>query len=203
LPTQLRLVAADQQRKVLSFDIENRPLSYWYGDVTTSEITAIAWSWNDPKKIEVRVLPEVTPEEMLHDFVEAYAAADIVTGHYIRRHDLPLVNASLMEYGMDLLPSKKTSDTKLDLAKRAGQPATLGHLGEMLGVKVPKYGMSQKMWRAANRLDDPDAIEYTKKRVTSDVALQILVRNELLKKKWLKVPSFWHSVAGGLIIQES
>jgi hypothetical protein len=202
LPTQLRLVESGQ-RKVLSFDIENRPLSYWYGDVTTSEITCIAWSWNNPKKVEVRALPEVTPEEMLRDFVEAYAAADLITGHYIRRHDLPLVNAGLMEYGMPILPSKKTSDTKLDLAKRAGQPATLEHLGAMLGIKSPKFGMSQKMWREANRLTDPDAIELTKKRCSGDVSLQILVRNELHRLGLLKTPSYWHSVAGGVFVPES
>ena len=197
----MRLVESGS-RKVLGFDIENRPLSYWYGDVTTSEITAIAWSWNDPKKVEVRALPEVTPEEMLAEFRDAYESADLVTGHYIRRHDLPLVNAGLMEYGMPILPSKKTSDTKLDLARRAGTPATLEHLADMLGVKGKKYGMSQQMWRKANRLTDPEAIEYTKKRVSSDVVLQILVRNELLRLKLLKTPSFWHSVPGGLIVSE-
>lgn len=195
----MRLVESGQ-RKVLSFDIENRPLSYWYGDVTTSEITAIAWSWNNPKKVEVRALPEVTPEEMLAEFREAYEAADLVTGHYIRKHDLPLVNAGLIEYGMPILPSKKTSDTRGDLARRAGQPATLEHLGTMLGVKVPKFGMSQQMWREANRLTNPEAIEYTKKRVSSDVVLQILVRNELLRLGLLKTPTFWHSVSGGTAI---
>jgi hypothetical protein len=184
-------------RKILGFDIENRPLSYWYGDVTTSEITAIAWSWNDTKKVEVRVLPDVEPEEMLAEFRVAYEEADLVTGHYIRRHDLPIVNAGLMEYGMPILPSRKTSDTKLDLARRAGQPATLAHLADMLGVKGEKYGMSQSMWRKANRLNDAEAIEYTKKRVSSDVVLQILVRNELLRLGLLKTPSFWHSVPGG------
>lgn len=189
-------------RKILGFDIENRPLSYWYGDVTTSEITAIAWSWNNPKKVEVRTLPDCTPEEMLAEFRDAYEQADIVTGHYIRRHDLPIVNAGLMEYGIPILPSRKTSDTKLDLARRAGQPATLEHLGAMLGIKSPKFGMSQKMWREANRLNSPEAIEYTKKRVSSDVVLQILVRNELLRLHLLKTPSFWHSVPGGTVLDE-
>jgi len=199
----LKLVASDQKRRVLSFDIENRPLSYWYGDVTTSEITAIAWSWNNPKQVEVRALPEVRPEEMLAEFRDVYESADLVTGHYIRRHDLPLVNAGLIEYGLAPLPSKKTSDTKLDLVRRAGQPATLEHLGTMLGIEVPKFGMSQQMWREANRLDNPEAIAYTKKRVSTDVILQILVRNELHRLKLLKAPSVWNSVPRGIIGYEA
>lgn len=189
-------------RKVLSFDIENRPLSYWYQDVTTSEITAIAWSFYG-ERVESLLLPEVEPKEMLATFWEVYNSADLVTGHYIRRHDLPVLNAALIEYGLPLLPSKMTSDTKLDFAKRSGQPATLGHLGDVYGIDVPKYGMSQQMWRTANRLNDPAALEYTRKRVESDVLLQMNVRDAMIEAGHLKPPSMWHSIPGGLIIQEA
>lgn len=191
------------RRRILSFDLENRPLSYWYGDVTTSEITAIGWSWNNPNKVEVRALPEVNPKDMLMEFWEVYNSADLVTGHYIRRHDLPLLNAGLMEYKLPILPSKQTHDTKLDLARRGGQPATLAHLGELYGIEVPKYGMSQQMWRTANRLNDPGFVEYAKKRVSSDVALQILVREALIEEGVLRPPSMWHSVPGGAIFVEA
>lgn len=151
----------------------------------------------------MRALPEVSNKDMLAEFWEVYNSADLVTGHYIRRHDLPILNAELVEWGLDILPSKMTSDTKLDMYKRAGQPATLEHLAAMLEVTGEKYGMSQMMWRKANRLDDPQWVEYAKKRVSSDVALQMEVRDAMLERGLLKSPSMWHSVPGGVIIQEA
>jgi len=35
------------KQRILDFDIENRPLSYWIPDQPTAEITAIAWAWAD------------------------------------------------------------------------------------------------------------------------------------------------------------
>jgi hypothetical protein len=32
-----------KQRRILDFDIENRPLSYWVPDMPTADITSISW----------------------------------------------------------------------------------------------------------------------------------------------------------------
>src|SRR4051794_15706557 len=114
----LPLVVKAKQR-ILHFDIENRPLSYWFNDMTTSEITAIAASWSDQKRVYSWIMEK--PEDLpyiLEEFVKMYNEADIVTGHYIRRHDLPIVTTALSEFGMSPLSPKDTSDTKLDLKKR-------------------------------------------------------------------------------------
>ena len=41
------------------------------------------------------------PMDQTHqEFVEAYNTADMVTGHYITGHDLPMINGALMECRM-------------------------------------------------------------------------------------------------------
>ena len=44
------------------------------------------------------------PEIALARFALLLGEADLVTGHYIRRHDLPMVNGALLEYGLFPLP---------------------------------------------------------------------------------------------------
>src|SRR5690349_17074327 len=84
------------QLRVLDFDIENRPLAYWYDGATTAEITAIAACWMDePRSMRVWLLGPDEPLEMLEGFLFMYNLADMVTGHYIRRHDLPILNGAM------------------------------------------------------------------------------------------------------------
>lgn len=196
----MKLVKAGE-RKILDFDIENRPLSYWFGDVTTGEMTAIAWSWCDVDNVEVRALgdrkphePTITMRGMLDPFLAAYEEAQMVTGHYIRMHDLPILNAMLIEEGLPPLESKLTHDTKLDLVKLKHMPASQEALGEFLGIEAPKVGMSQKKWRAANRLT-PEGIKLTKERVVGDVIQHILLREKLLELGLLRAPRRWDTRA--------
>lgn len=137
-------------------------------------------------------------EEMLSDFVAAFNEADLVTGHYIRKHDLPLVNAMLLEAGMDPLKSVKTCDTKLDLIKLRHLPASQESLGAMLGIEAPKVGMTQTLWREANRLT-PEGIELTKLRCVGDIRQHIEMREQLLLRGLLGEPSYWHSTPGGRV----
>jgi hypothetical protein len=48
-PAAVRLLA--RPRRVLDFDIENRPLTYLGSDFTTAEVTAIAWAWTDARDV--------------------------------------------------------------------------------------------------------------------------------------------------------
>lgn len=190
-----------RQGRILDFDLENRPLTYWYDDVTTPEITAIAWMWYtpsgdvDPSLANVAILEpppngEYSARMMLRRFVEVYNEADMVTGHYIRKHDLPMINAALIEYGMEPLGPKLVSDTKLDLVSRKGLPVSQQALGEIFETKRPKVPMPQAKWRDANRLT-PEGMNKTIVRVTGDVAQHIQVRRELLERGLLKPPTLW------------
>jgi hypothetical protein len=207
-------VIAGRTLRILDFDIENRPLSYWVDDNPTAEITSIASCWvDDPDSMEVLLLgvecrhhgwdcPDMVPgemsgEEILRRFVARYNEADMVTGHYIRRHDLPINNAMLMEVGLPILEPKLSCDTKLDMPKKADLPATQEFLLEMLDVRdengqpFRKFHMSQHDWREANRLT-PAGLRKTYERVSSDVRAHMALRLAMLERGLLKGPRVWN-----------
>ena len=176
--------------RVLDFDIENRPLSYLGQDFTTAEVTAIGAGWADQARVHCWALGEVDGVEMLGEFRALYEQADLVTGHYIRKHDLPILNGALMEHGLPTLGPKLTSDTKLDLIKRKDLSASQESLADIYGVESPKEGMSQAAWREANRLT-PAGIKETKRRVIGDVKQHRELRVALLAAGALKPPKVW------------
>ena len=182
--------AVKKKLRVLDFDIENRPLSYWAPDMPTAEITAISSCWDDLASLQTCLLGVETLEEILDHFVERYNEADIVTGHYIRRHDLPHINGALLELGKPQLQPKLTIDTKMDMYKKQGIPATQEYLGILLNIPAPKIHMTQDDWREANRLT-PDGITKTKTRVEGDVIQHMLMRNEMQKRGLLKAAKVW------------
>lgn len=173
---------------ILDFDIENRPLTYLGGDRTTAEITAIACSYGPNEPMFCWLLGEDRPRDMLSYFVTVYDRADLVTGHYIRKHDLPIINGALLEYGMPPLKPKLTCDTCLDLKATKDISRSQENLSAMLGVEAPKIKMSQLDWRAANRLED---IEKTYVRVTGDVRQHQQLRLKLLDLNLLNPPKIW------------
>lgn len=176
--------------RILDFDIENRPLTYNGPDYTTAEVTAIACSWTDQKKVHCWLLGEVSPEEMLSSFLEFYNEADMVTGHYIRKHDLPIINGALIEYKLPTLTGKLSSDTCIDLLKRKDLSRSQESLAGMYGLPHPKHHMSQTEWRLANRLT-PEGIEQTKKRVVDDVIQHKSLRECLIENDVLGPPRTW------------
>ncbi len=179
--------------RILDFDIENRPLSYWVPDRPTAEVTAIAWAWVDkPAATTVMLLGRDTMDEILTEFLVAYDEADMVTGHYIRKHDLPIINGALMERGFRVLGPKLTCDTKLDMVRKADIPATQEFLSDMLGLRTKKHHMTQTMWREANRLT-PEGLAQTAKRVTDDVRQHMQLRKAMLAAGMLRAPKVWRS----------
>lgn len=177
--------------RVLDFDIECRPLSWYAGDFNTKEITAIAAAFVDePKKVKCLLLGESSPQEMLEEFIGLYEEAGMVTGHYIRGFDLPLINASLMEYGYPALSQKLTQDTKLDMIRRHGASNSQENIAAQLDLKADKIGMTQEDWRKANRLT-PEGLEKTRKRAVGDVIQHIEMRQQMLERGWLGKPRLW------------
>lgn len=178
--------------RILDFDIENRPLTYWVPDMPTAEITAIATAWTDDPVIsmDVMLLGVDDPIRMLEYFVSRYNMADMVTGHYIRKHDLPIINGALMEFGLPKLLPKLTCDTRLDMYKKGAIPATQEFLSELLELPYPKVHMTQSMWREANRLT-PAGIEATSRRVSGDVLQHMALRVAMVEAGLLKAPKVW------------
>ena len=181
--------------RILDFDIENRPLSYLGSDFTTAEVTAIAWAWDhDPQNVVVRLLGEDDLPTILEDFLEDYRQADMVTGHYVRGHDLPMLNGALMECRMPALPDKLVQDTKIDMMRSKGMSLSQESLGAMLRLDHAKVVMNQSKWRAANRLT-PEGLAEVRQRVTGDVRQHIELRRELFALGYLSAPTMWRSGA--------
>jgi hypothetical protein len=190
--TPAPVVIPYRRRRILDFDIENRPLSYLGSDFTTAEVTAIAWAWDHEPDVTVYLLGEHELSDILHTFRTAYEQADLVTGHYIRGHDLPMVNGALVELGLPVLPDKLTCDTKLDFARTKGISLSQESLGAMLRLDSQKVQMNQSKWRAANRLT-PEGLKEVRERVTGDVRQHLALRRELLAKGYLNSPRVWRS----------
>jgi hypothetical protein len=181
--------------RILDLDIECRPLSYLGQDYTTAEITAIATCWvvnGKPRDVKCWLLGEVESWDFLEMFRERYDQADMVSGHFLRAFDLPVINGAMLDNGLPPLSSKLASDTKLDLKKRKYISASQENLSAHLGVKAPKIGMSQVDWRKANRLT-PEGIALTKKRVVGDIRQHVALRERLLQLGWLSRPKVWQS----------
>jgi hypothetical protein len=189
-PAVLKVTA--RPLRVLDFDIENRPLSYLGSDFTTAEVTAIAWAWDHEPDVTVYLLGEHDLADILRTFVAAYESADLVTGHYIRGHDLPMVNGALVELGLPVLSDRMTQDTKLDFARTKGISLSQESLGAMLRLDHQKVTMNQSKWRAANRLT-PDGLKEVRERVTGDVRQHLQLRRELLAKGYLAPAKLWRS----------
>lgn len=178
--------------KILDLDIETRPLTYWTPDRPTAEITAIASCWTDDiNSMQVHLLGIDDPLTMLNSFVERFNEADMVTGHYLRKFDLPQINGALMEFSLPKLSPKLVCDTKLDMYKKGDIPATQEYLGELLSTPVPKVQMSQHKWRQANRLL-PKGIEEARKRVVGDVFQHMALRLKMVELGLLSPPKRWH-----------
>lgn len=187
--------------RILDFDVECRPLSWYGGDWVTKEVTAIAWGWvsvKDPARVTgpvaCRLLGDVDMTTMLGEFREAYERADVVTGHFIRGFDLPVLNGAALELGLAPLGPKLVQDTKVDLVRFSGLSKSQENLGALLGLRHPKVDMNQATWREANRLT-PEGIERTRKRVVGDVRQHVEMRAALLERGMLGPPRSWS--AGG------
>jgi hypothetical protein len=180
--------------RILDFDIENRPLSYWVPDRPSAEITAIAAGWVDVKRVECWMLTRKDPHpgRILERFVAMYDQADIVTGHYVLGHDLPIINGALIELGMPPLKPKLVQDTRKHLIRSKDMPLSQEALAEYFGLTYGKEHMSQPAWRKANRLGEAGA-PLTRARVVGDVQQHKALRLALLERGYLRPPARWSS----------
>jgi len=177
--------------RILDFDIENRPLAYLGPEYTTAEVTAIASCWiGEPDSMMVGLLGRDYLRDILRAFVKRYNAADMVTGHYIREHDLPIINGALLEVGLPALEPKMTSDTKIDLVAHKHLSASQENLAATFKIAKAKVHMSNADWREANRLTTK-GIQKTYKRVVGDVIQHMALRKVLIERNLLGAPKVW------------
>lgn len=197
----MRLRETQRGRGVLGFDLENRPLAYWYEGETTSEITAFGWKWSDAEGVETMLLLRTgrfdvgahntrSADWVYRTFRDALAAAGLVYGHNIRRHDLGMFNAGLQRLQLTPLGPVLTTDTLKDQPRSNGRSRSLESLVDEYQLDGEKPRMSAPKWERANRLT-PDGVELARNRVTWDVLLQERLRAKLLELNLLGPPRTW------------
>ncbi len=194
----MELVFEGRPLRILDFDIECRPLSWYGGDWVTKEVTAIAWKWVGGRKAAKAVILGRDGDviDLLQSFQEVYNLADMVTGHYIRGFDLPVLNSAHVEEGLLPLADKLTHCTKGDLVKFQGLSKSQENLGATLGLRAKKIGMNQDDWRRVNR-GESEAIARVEKRVLGDVKQHVEFRKALLDQGLLGRPKVWSSTPTG------
>lgn len=199
----LRVKVRVRPERRFCFDLENRPLAYWYDGQTTSEITAFGWRWDHDEPGHVHTLMlrpggmyetddgTLLPYPAAHRrFTDELVSADLVYGHNIRRHDLPMLQGQLLRLRLPLLPALRTSDTCRDFPKRKDMSASLENLAGFYGLPGEKVKLTQADWEASNRLD-PDGVAHARERVRSDVLLQSELRAVLLAHGTLGPARWW------------
>lgn len=195
---------AARNLKVLDFDCECRPLAWYGGDFVTKQPTAIAWSFVGSGKTKVAWIGQsdrsskVIDEEiaMLERFRVSFNQADVVTGHFIRGFDMPLLNGAMMRLGLDGLDDKLTQDTKLDLNRGSGLSKSQENLGAMFELDHPKVSMNTSLWAAGNMLL-PKGIAATKQRAIGDVEQHLELREKMLSLGLLAPPRTWTARSSG------
>jgi hypothetical protein len=179
--------------RVLDFDIETRRIGFHSAGKFAPdgcEPVAIACGWADEEQVYVWSLTETPPKAMLTAFRHLWDMAGIVTGHYIRKFDLPIINGALLEHGLPLLSPKLTCDTHGDFVKVAGFSKSQENLSLMLQTGSKKVHMADNDWRQIARLDR-EAMKQCRERVVGDVVQHKQDRLALLAAGALKPPKVW------------
>jgi hypothetical protein len=183
-----------RQLLVLDFDIETRRIGFHNGgrfnpDGCEPVIIAAAF---DGEPVETRSLKprwsERDARRMMRWFRELWNEADVVTGHYIRKFDLPILNGSLMEWDMEPLSLKLTLDTKLDLKDVGGLSQSQENLSALKDLEASKFHMNDNWWRKVARLT-PEGLALAEERVVSDVLQHQQLRASLAP--WFKGHVVW------------
>lgn len=206
IPTPLSKVSplppTEPPKRFLCFDVENRPLAYWWDGRPTAEITAIAWKYRDEAEPHWLLLTRngrwrrdnlkttLPTREAFRLFRQVLVNTDVVYGHNVRRHDLGLVNAAMQRLELPVLPPLLVSDTLKDLPKRKDMSASLENLAELYNLGAEKVHMGVVKWETANRLE-PAGLAETRERVVGDVLLQERLRDKLLELEYLGPPRRW------------
>lgn len=180
--------------RILDFDIETVAAGFADPDWVPQKITCVAWSWIGSDRVESLVCgPEgifgrpASRAEMLDPLLTAIGEADMVTGHNLRRFDLPVINAECMRLGLEPIRSVLVQDT-MQLVRSKGLKKGQDNLARLLEVRTQKLPLDWQAWQDA--YDEPDW-KTIRLRAESDVVGHKEVREELLARGLVKSPRLW------------
>ena len=175
---------------IFCLDLENRPGPYGGQDFTFKHMISVAGQFDRKPKSMRYIAPGFSADD-LEAFVEPLREANMVVTHNGFRHDLPLLNGTLVKMGLSPLPTLLVSDTYAHLIKR-GQAfsASLGNLCQRFDVKDQKGSMGEPMWERVYE-GDPAALLHLEAYNKGDVRATLALRHKLLDLGLLKPPSRW------------
>lgn len=182
--------------RIIDFDMECQPGHWIGGDYVSKVVTAIAWRYRDEKAYHVRTHYDTEPGVMAETLASKLLQADIITGHYIRGFDLPLLNGALLDAGLSPLPRLTTVDTKLDLNRAHGRSLSQKNLSGMLGVAAPKVDLTLSEWEGFN-LRREGFRRKGEQRVVGDIKQHCELYDRLVELDWISSPKTWSPVSKG------
>ena len=188
-PSRLPLLSPlpSTSKRILCFDIENKPGTYGGGDWTFPKVTAIAAQFLDEDRVHSWWLNRSNVENMRNvvgQFREMWDASTAVMGHNIKRHDVKILNGLMVSLGLPILEPRRMIDTYLDQPRLAGLSRSLENLAHRWNAPVEKLHMSEADWEAAYD-GIPWAVEKMRHRCESDVQLNLWLYRELLRRHLL------------------
>ena len=182
------------ESRILDFDVETVAAGFADPEWVPQKITCVAWSWIGSDDVETRVCGPKgifgRPEKraaMLRPLVAAIRQADMVTGHNIRRFDLPIVNSECLRLGLDPLPRLLVQDT-IRIVRTKGFKKGQDNLGRVLEVEERKLSLDWQAWQDA--YDEP-GWKTVRARAAQDVRQHKLIRAEMIGRGWLRDPVTW------------
>jgi DNA polymerase elongation subunit (family B) len=182
------------QGRILDFDIETIAAGFADPEWVPQKITCVAWSWIDSDTVESTVCGPLgifgKPErraKMLKPLLAALAEADMVTGHNIRRFDLPVIQAEVMRLGLPSLQPMLVQDT-IKLRASKGFKKGQDNLGRLYRIADEKLALDWQAWQDAY---DEDGWQTIRDRAESDVTMHKQLRAALIELDYLKEPRRW------------
>jgi hypothetical protein len=179
---------------ILDFDMESLAAGFADPAWVPQKITCISWSWvgydavNSVISTQMGFFIPSIRANALAQFMPIFNQADMVTGHNLLRHDLPLLRAECLYLGIEPPKAKLVQDT-IRIGKSKGLKKGLDNLGGMLMTQEEKQAMDWAAWEKA--YEDP-TWQAVIDRCESDVRLHKEVRAEMLRRGgWLKKPVTW------------
>lgn len=183
-----------EPERILDFDIETVAAGFADPDWVPQKITCVAWSWVGEEDVHCTIATSEglfsRPErrrKMLVPLLEAISEAEMLTGHNLLRFDLPVLASECMRLGLPVVGRRLVQDT-MRLKRSKGFKKGQDNLIELLGTQTQKIPLSWQGWQLAYEEKGWYGI---KERAAADVRGHKEIRDELLKRKWLKPPVWW------------
>lgn len=139
--------------------------------------------------LPVRFLHDVEERRrFLQPLLDHIDEADVLTGHNIRRYDLPVLAAECMKLNLPTVGSRLTQDT-IRVPKSKGFKKGQDNLAVLLDVPLPKKALNWMEWQNAYGEADLGTV---RERVVGDVLQHKLLRLRMMERGWLEAPRMWN-----------